>query len=269
LRLALVFVLCSASVGHAQDAITDEQRERARPIVDDANRAFDEFDYQRALELYRSAYEIAPVDTLRFNIARCLERLARFREAAAEWRAVIDGPSVPEDRRATAREQLEAARSRLGTVRIESAVHTSAVVDRTLECELPCSLELDPGSHVVVVRGATSEERAFDLARGDERVIRFEAPAEVHPTPIEARDRGWSVSWLGVTGVAALAVGTGGAIASGLRVNHLLDELELNPQDRIADEGDLMWALFVGSVGLGSAGLVAMLVDFVFQPFAD
>lgn len=276
MMVALSIALAAVSIGGARaqppDAITDEQRERARPIVDQANAAFDQNDYQAALERYREAYTIAPVDALRFNVARCLERLARFREAAIEWEALTESAALDDAQRATATEQLAFVRARLGTVVIEAQPGLERVtIDGEVECTIPCELALDPGTHVARASGARDAERSFELARGERVVLRFESSTAIaRPVPVEP-DRGptFSVSWLGWTGIALAVAGAGAAIAFGLWTIDLAGEFDLNPQDRLADEGDVVWGFTLGGIGLAGTGIALMLIDFFAQPFAD
>jgi tetratricopeptide (TPR) repeat protein len=272
--LALAAFSPAESPAHAQPAepITDEQRERARPIVDEANAAFDQNDYQAALERYQAAYEIAPVDALRFNIARCLERLARFREAASVWEALVESAALDEEQRATAAEQLAFVRARLATVVIEAQPgYERVTIDGDLECRLPCELALDPGSHLAIARGAREARRAFDLGRGERLVLAFESPEPIAPAtgPVEPEPASFSVSWLGWTGVALAVAGAAAAVVFGVRTIDLVEEFDLNPQERLADEGDVAWGLMLGGVGLAGAGVALLLVDLLAQPFAD
>jgi hypothetical protein len=276
MMVALWIALSALSLGraHAQpaEAITDEQRERARPIVDQANAAFDQNDYVAALERYREAYAIAPVDTLRFNVARCLERLARFREAATEWEALTASAALDEGQRATATEQLAFVRARLGTVVVEAPSYERVTIDGELECAIPCELALDPGSHVAVAQGANEARRSFELARGERLVLRFEPPGAIaHETAAVDDDPGssFSVSWLGWTGVALATAGAAAAVAFGVWTIALLDDFDLNPRDAAADEGDIAWGLTLGGIGLAGTGIALMLIDFLAQPFAD
>lgn len=275
LCIALSALSLPESVAYAQqvEAITDEQRERARPMVDQANAAFDQNDYQAALERYREAYAIAPVDALRFNIARCLERLARFREAAEVWEALTASAALDDAQRATAAEQLAFVRARLGTVAIEAQPGLErATIDGELECTLPCEVALDPGSHSARASGARDAERSFDLARGERLVLRFEAPGAIAPVrvPVDPEPASsFSVSWLGWTGVAVAVAGAAAAIGFGVWTIDLVDEFDLNPQERFADEGDVVWGFTLGGIGLAGTGVVLMLIDFLAQPFAD
>src|SRR5262245_28534220 len=113
--LALVLVASSAS---AQPAGV---RERAGAAFADAERAFNEADYPEALRLFRDAFTTLPDDRVRFNIAVCLERLGRFREAGIEYDAAATSSTLDPNVRERARVEAERVRGRLGKLVVEGA----------------------------------------------------------------------------------------------------------------------------------------------------
>ena len=57
--------------------------------------AYQEGNYEAALDEFRAAYDLQPLDPLRYNIAMCLERMGRFDEAIVELEALADRAEEP------------------------------------------------------------------------------------------------------------------------------------------------------------------------------
>ncbi len=99
--------LAGGHIASAQPAPSNEAVEAARLAFGDAERAFAAKDFGKALELFRLAFEKAPRDAVRFNIAVCLAELGRYEEAQAEYRLAAVSSTLTEDEKALARQRAD------------------------------------------------------------------------------------------------------------------------------------------------------------------
>jgi hypothetical protein len=260
-----------APVARAQDSapIDDAAAAFAR-----GGEAFTAQRYDEALTAFRRAYELAPHDRVRFNMAVCLEELGRFREAAVEFEAAaashqLDGPT-----RERARAAAEAARARLATLAFRStgaSVHVE--VDGEVACATPCEATVDPGEHRVTYRDPRGEHEDLVRVEAGGRVDRV---LEVAPEPIapierdetrepDTDDASIDLGPLGLAGIGVATLGTGGIIGFGVR---FLDVKAQYERDGCAvapcDDGELARDLTNVSIGVAAVGAVLVLIDLLF-----
>ena len=177
--------------------------------------AFEAGRYEEALGAFRRAYELAPHDRVRFNVAVCLEELGRFREAAVEYEAAAASHQLDEPTRERARAARDAARARLATVSLQSAGAIVEVeIDGAVACATPCEVALDPGEHRVAYTDASGahERRVRVESGGRLDLVLAEAPAlalDVEPAREDAG--GIDLGPLGISGIVLFAIGAGGA----------------------------------------------------------
>lgn len=183
---------------------------------------------QEALAHFRRAFSLAPHDAVRFNVAVCLERLGRLREAVREYEAAAASAMLSPDEREHARGLAAAVRLRLVTVTVEGAPSGTALfVDGQRECNLPCTLALDPGAHALTSTRADGVSLIGHLVAQDgaaERVVLLpENVRENEPTRPPQRDdthRFPSLLTVGGAAVALAAIGsTVGFGVAALRVH--------------------------------------------------
>ena len=252
--LALLLVSTRVEAQPAEDA-----RARAATAFADAERAFGDEDYPEALRLFRAAFAAAPDDAVRFNIAVCLERLGRFREAGIEYEAAAASTTLPEDVRARARTEAERVRGRLGTLVVDGTPHGAAIrVDGVELCRIPCTSPIDPGRHDVVatLRDMRAGQPVI-IERGATTRITLRAVAP----PPQRRGPG-VLTWVGA---GVTAAGVAGTIGFGLRARGLHEDYIANPTMETRDDG--LRARNIANVSLGVAilGASAVAVDlFVF-----
>ncbi len=239
----------------------------ARTEFEAGERAFREDDYALALTHFRRAMQLAPRDAVRFNLAVCLERLGRFREAQREYDAAAHSPQLDDAARARAKEQASRTRERLGTVSFEGPSDATATVtlgDETL-CAVPCSALVDPTTHDFEIHsGERTLHAHVTVGRGEVKVVRM----GFRETPLAdatiAQNRGLTgpLSWVG--GAVALA-GTATFIILGLRASQLHEQYLAGPTASIRDQGIAArdWAN-VG-LGVGIAGVLALVGDLVWH----
>lgn len=266
--------LCCASVlltprAHAQSeedssGVDDEARTQARALVDQAVAAFEAGEYQTALGHFRAGYDLVALHELRFNIAMCYERLARPREAAAEYEALIDS-SLSDTARRRARQAVERLRSRFATLQFSGARGVVVRVDGEMQCTVPCELTANPGRHLV--EGLGPQPRSVELAEGEVLALRAIAPPEPErPSPMRLdrpEEPSYSPGPLLYTGVGVTLLGVAGIIGFGLAAQNRNDEFNALPSDDLANEGAMMRDVANASIGVAVLGAALIFLDVV------
>ncbi len=93
--------------------------EAAKDLFQRGMKAYRVGDYEAALDDFRAAYDLQPLDPLRYNIAMCLEQLGRFEEAIVEVEALANGAQEP-FLRSEAAQKRDALRRKLAPQRAPS-----------------------------------------------------------------------------------------------------------------------------------------------------
>lgn len=68
----------------------DPNKTKAKEIYKEGQKAFDGGDYDKAAQLFQSAYELDPNPLLMYNIARVYESAYKVEEAITAWKAYVD-----------------------------------------------------------------------------------------------------------------------------------------------------------------------------------
>ncbi|MFK7984689.1 MAG: tetratricopeptide repeat protein [Sandaracinaceae bacterium] len=270
LWIALVAMLALPSAAGAQSRA---QRRQAGESFRAGEAAFEENDNEAALELFRRAFELAPNDVVRFNIAVCLERLGRFREAAEEYDAANASGALSRRDRGRAEQAAVRARQRLGTVVVLGPEDGAAVsIDGEALCEVPCEEALDPGVHWIEVVGSDGAQ-TIEVERGGRSELRFERPAPAPPpepqiTPT-APDLASPTQWTGpgpltVAGAIVAVLGGTGIVAFGLLAEDEHNAYLEGPTTEARDRGLLYRDLSNASIAVAALGGVLVLVDLIF-----
>jgi hypothetical protein len=252
--------------------------QESAPAIEDAaaafargGEAFTAGRYEEALAAFRRAYELAPHDRVRFNMAVCLEELGRYREAMVEFEAAAASHQLDEPTRERARAAAEAARARLATLSFRSTGASVRVeVDGEVACATPCEATVDPGEHRVTYRdrrGVHEDVVRVESGGRIDRVLEV-APA---PAPIERavqrepEDASIDLGPLGIAGIGLAAVGTGGVVGFGVRFLDVRAQYEREGcATAPCDEGELARDLTNVSIGVLAVGAVLLLVDLIF-----
>ena len=97
--VALAALLVCAGGARAAEAppTTPEQFEASRQAYAEGASAYERGAYDKALEHFQNAYDLAPSPELWFNIGRCHERLGRWAEAATAYERYLAGKPTVED----------------------------------------------------------------------------------------------------------------------------------------------------------------------------
>lgn len=257
---ALLYAIAVFASGAAAQGLDPAVREQARALSVEGVTAFEAHDYQRALDNFTRAFELAELEEIRFNVALCLERLGRYREATETYEAALASNALDDEGRARAQQRLDDIAPRLATIVFTGVAGTRVRVDDRHECEVPCEIRVDPGAHTWSARGEIASVSAQPGSRAEVRIEPLSTP-----DPAPARDDGgWSPGWLFYTGIALAAIGAGGTIGFGLRSNDLLEQFDMG-DDSVAGEGETMTLLANVSLAVGITGAVAALLDLLIQ----
>ncbi len=257
-------LLCAAPLSAQPDESAEQQAATAFAA---AERSFAESDYEAALKGFERAHALQRHDATLFNIAVCLERLARFKDAADAYTRAADSEQLGEHERQRARELSARMRARLAVVSLSGTPRGALVrVDGQPSCRLPCRLELDPGTHRLSVSAGTRQwNQRVELTRGGRVPIEVRLPPERSPlsvaspaAPARAQHGPTWLTWFG--GGFAIA---GGAAATyfGLRAQSLNDEYREQPSRDTLDSGKQHQFLANAFLGLAVAGAVVVALD--------
>lgn len=291
-RAALVLALAASSIApraaRADAPVVDDTlRASARKLGEEGNKLFDEGKWEEALKKYEQAASIVPVPTLLLKSARCLVQLGRLVEAAERYLAASRMPVAADALQVVkdAPAQAQAERARL-LPRIPSLVikvtGDGAEISVDGKVVPPALLGeswlVDPGSHRVVAtrRGVKVESRDVTVAEGGSVTvpIHVHAPVPEAPRPPPEKSGPGPLTWVGVGGILAGAVGLGVGIVTGVAAVDDKAQLEIDcgpslqcapPFHGAANDYNTLRvattaALVVGGA-LATAGIVMVAVD--------
>lgn len=272
--ILLLFFLCALplpALGQSK-----EVQKEARGAFDRGERLFNQKDYAAALTEFQRAFLLVPHDAVRFNVAVCLERLGRHREAVEEYERAAKSPTLGEKDLARAKAAADVARRSLGRINVKGAAGIPVKVDAETRCNSPCAIDLDPGTYRIELGGAAAIELAVESGREHVLSAEAEKPSTERPTPPpkvvkrsappkrarEPESRGPGVlTWIG--GALAL-VGGGGTLYFGLQTRRLHDDYTSEPtQDRL-DDGRRSKLFTNVSIGVAAVGASLVVIDLVF-----
>jgi len=146
-------------------ALADGDRRLGARLFRQGERHYDDDEYTEALASFEASLEAFEHPATQFNIALCLEKLGRLREADEMLEKVQNG-----NRRRIAR-KARFARTRIAsavpTLRVDPGSDGAQIAVDGQACPAPCERRVDPGSHEVVVADRGREHReTVDLHAG-------------------------------------------------------------------------------------------------------
>ena len=209
---------------------------------------------------------------MRFNIAICLDKLGRIREALELYEKLAADSELAGSGRAEAAERARKAAAALATLQIDGPRGTQVVVDDRDRCRVPCAMKLDPGEHVLRAQGSR-ESRRIQLKTGE--TLRVDLPGKVMAAPqaprsaapsakdegerSSDRDRFGTLSYIGGS-VAILGLGV--FTYFGIRTESLHQEYLDNPDPDTRDRG--IRARTTANIALGVAlvGTALIVVEW-------
>lgn len=242
--------------------------------------AFEEENYERALESFRDARAIAAPPALEYNIGRTLLALNRCRGASAAFDSYLENDSLSRDERKKGNDRLEQSRDKCpepGTLEVackpKGATAEVWIAGREADC--PATLELEPGEHPMRVDAPRyrSKRIKVEIRPGEKTRENVTLEARPEPDPPNSASRSGRRVDTRTTQIAGLIVG-GGLLSAGLgsdltarrRIGDLERARKQEDRARIADlrkEADraqtrtLIFYAAGGAVSIAAGGWLA------------
>lgn len=228
----LLVAFADLSTATAAEPSRDEMQ-RFKKLLATASEQYGNNQYEKALETFREAQDIAAPPTLTYNIARTLEVLDRCEKARAKIREYLDDDGLSQQKRQKGEkrlEQLEQCRAP-GSLRVEcqpdEAEATVVVGERRRAC--PADFELDADTYEVRVEAPDyrSIDAEIEIPAG-ESVHHSVALVEIGPPEAETGGGGLFSNGARVVQFGGLFAGAAlltGGLASDLGANGRLREL--------------------------------------------
>lgn len=261
--------LCFAQPRSAEPPVASE----AQAEFSHGERAFAAGDYSRALRHFQNAQRLAPHPSVRFNIAICLDKLGRIREALELYEKLASESELGSAARSEAAERAEKAAAALATLQIDGPSGALAVVDDRDRCRVPCAIQLDPGEHVLRAQGSR-ESRRIQLDTGEK--LRVNLPGKTmaaSPPPLRTaspssndagkqptdRDRFGTLSYIGGS-IAILGLGV--FTYYGIRTENLHQEYLDNPDSDTRERGIVARTTANIALGVALVGTALVIVEW-------
>ena len=220
--LSLVFMLL-VGLSHQGSAFAQDGAEEGPPAYQHFLRgttAYEQGDYQSALQEWNSAYELDPRAELKFNLAQAYERLGRLQDAVDALDVYLEGARPDDPNQANARARRAALRERLSQtgVRIQGGPAGATI---SIDGESwgvtprPDAIILPPGPHRLVVSAPGYEpfRASLAIAGGEITTVEVEMQEAVEVGGSESSGPGIA-PWIVAGSGAALVVGA--AVVGGL-----------------------------------------------------
>ncbi len=268
--LVVVVAVALATVFGAGKASAQE----ARDLFLAGQSAYQQGNYEAAIDAWRRAYELDPRPALQYNLAQAYGRLGRAEEEQAALQRFVDAApaaGTPEDdpQLTNARARLAAIEARVRRTGISlSGVPEGAEVRvddeaQTTSSEWADPVQVEPGPHRVVVRLAGHHDFAASVVvrAGDVLLVPVQMMELPDTVVVEEGHSGMRLA-------AVLTMSLGGA---GLAAGGTLGLLALKKADGEIEgtpEGDRAMGFALGSdialysgAALAATGLVLLIVD--------
>jgi hypothetical protein len=180
--------------GAASHEVTEAVRASARSHAVAAFSALDNANYEDAVARFGEAIRLLDVPTLRVGRADALTHLTKWVAAQADYEAAVSYTLRPEDSKAIAESQKDAAtklaalRARMPRLRVDTHVAIARVaVDDLAPVSLRTgeTLALDPGTHQIVIVSTGPSVTHTVQAREHETSVVEGARSE--PRPVDSR----------------------------------------------------------------------------------
>lgn len=195
------------------EQLSADEEEQVLKLLDQAEEAYDEGEFQTALSRFNQAYQTFPHPDLLYRIALCYERLGNDELAIQHYRHFLE--EMPEAReRGRIERTIANLEEELGddksSVRFETfPIGAKVYVDDREQApvaETPATVTLPPGNYVIylVREGYETEEQRVQLDVGEE--LRYQVRMSEVETSEEPSS---SVSWW-QPAVSVLLIGGGG-----------------------------------------------------------
>lgn len=196
------------------EVLTQEDQILVLDLIDEGTEAYDDGEFQRALEYFEATYRLFPHPDVLYRLALCHERLGNDADAIQHYRLFLS--AVPDAReRGRVERTIALLEERLGEpvgeLRVETTPAGAAVSlsePRPQELgESPVQVELTPGSYTlrIELEGFEAQEEQIRIVRGKSVVLRQDlTPLKVEEA-VQGRSR-WTL-WEPALSLALVGLG--------------------------------------------------------------
>src|SRR5262245_49662483 len=155
-------------------------RQAAARLLDEGVARYDAGDYQGALEKFRAAYDTYASAKIFLNIGEALRKLHKDLDAAEAFERFLadtaNAPEVSDAKKALARSALAELRPRLGRLRVDADLSSSATLTldgAPFHPPFGRPVYVMPGRHELIANapGYLEKRRTVDVAGGEEKRV--------------------------------------------------------------------------------------------------
>ncbi len=177
-----MFGLTVAFSGRARADCAAAPENCAKQAFEAGISAYQDEQFEAALEQFRAAYDLRPHPVVLFNVALAEARVGDLIEALEHLDQVYDDPATPEPLLGKVRTEREEVARRVATVSLSDS-GAQLVVDGKSAAGDPPSMRVNPGAHevAIVIDGKQVEHRHLQLSPGE--TLELAAPARSEPPP--------------------------------------------------------------------------------------
>jgi hypothetical protein len=292
LGVVLLAAFLSPTLALAQGIqATEEAKATARQLMEDGRTARDEKNFKAALEAFRKAHSIMKVPSTGVEVARTLDAMGLFVEAAEAAQEVIDIPPIiapPKKKevdafiraRSDAQTLLDEAKKKIGFIKItikgakpeevEVSINDLAVAPAMLKEPI----KQNPGKHTVVAKGPKTATAEVEVSSGQTQEITLdvtkvekpkvvEAPPPEAPPPPPPRSaflRPMPLIGFGIAGAGLIAGSVTGALTMS-RASSIKESCEGNrcPSSKQGDIDSAKTLGLISTISFGVAGVGAAI----------
>lgn len=171
--LTSVFLLSASLITRSLSAFADPtpaQSAEIQKAFPEAIALADQGKWAEALEKFKQVGAIKMTRSVRYNIARCEEKLGQLSKALADYTASVQEPQTSTDEIPliqAGRTAMEALAARIPRLRVRAAGRPTLTLDGNVisQAALDAPIPIDPGDHILVVDfGDKKVERPFSAA---------------------------------------------------------------------------------------------------------
>lgn len=139
--------------------------------------------WEEALELFGQATELGAPPVVHYNIARCLEALGRFEEAAQSYAKYLDDPSAAEVEKI--KSKIKKLREKPSKLSINSDPVEATVIKKNDDGDevlgkTPIEIKLKAGKHVIILRKDGYKGKILKINAGYGKTIHIKTSLEPH-----------------------------------------------------------------------------------------
>ena len=267
--LRTIFVLAVATMVSVLAAPASAQ-EDARELFMRGQTAYQQGDYETAIQLWEQAYGIDPRPGLQFNLSQAHGRLGRAAQEIAALEKFLETAEPDSPYLADARARLASLRERVArtSIRIANAPEGAAILidgeDRG-RAPRPDPILVEPGSHRILITADGYDDLQSVVSVNAGQTV------DVDATMSEAEDLPGPVGPRPDPGVPVASIALWGAGGAGIVAGAILGGLALGKSDGAVEgtsDADTAQAMALGAdiaIGAGAACAAAGLIIYLMR----